>query len=207
MNNENTVQVWDILVRIFHWLLVTSVIIAYITPDDKNFWHICSGYIVLALIIFRVVWGLIGSKYARFSDFVYPPRDVVQYLKESINNNPTRYIGHNPAGGAMIIALLASLFIITISGLNLYAIEEGREPLVRINNEFSVVSSAYADWDKERECEKYDDEEDEFWEEIHEVSASFTLVLILLHTAGVIVSSKLHNENLVKSLITGTKKA
>lgn len=199
MNNENKIKVWDGLVRIFHWTLAASFLIAYITQEEENIWHVYSGYTVLGLITFRVLWGVIGTKYARFSEFIYSPKMVLQYIKGLINNNPKRYIGHNPAGGWMIVALLLSLFVVTISGLKVYAIEEGRGPLAGITTDLSVISHANADSGE-------DEKEEEFWEEIHETSANIVLFLILMHIAGVVASSRLHNENLIKSMITGKKK-
>jgi len=206
MNSENTIQVWDILVRIFHWSLVISFVVAYFTSEEESLWHIYSGYVVLGLIIFRVIWGLIGSKYARFSNFLYSPGDVSQYIKELIGKRPTHYAGHNPAGGYMIIALLLSLFVVTVSGLKLYAVEEGLGPLAGVSSEFTIINNANADQDENDDEHEKNDQEEEFWEEIHEVSTNFTLFLIFLHIAGVFVSSRLHDENLVKAMITGKKK-
>ena len=80
MNTDDNVEVWDILVRIFHWSLLATFIIAYVTSEDENIVHIYSGYAVLGLISFRVIWGFVGTKYARFSDFVYPSKVVKQYM-------------------------------------------------------------------------------------------------------------------------------
>lgn len=101
MNNRVSTQVWDILLRIFHWLLVASFTVAYLSSETETPWHIYSGYTVLGLIIFRVIWGMIGSRYARFSDFVHPPTTVYRYLKSLREGNPRYYPGHNPAGSWM----------------------------------------------------------------------------------------------------------
>lgn len=222
MNNENTVKVWDILIRIFHWLLVAAFVIAYFTAEEENVWHIYSGYTVLGLIIFRIVWGLVGGQYARFSNFIYSPSAVFNYLKTLASKNPTHYLGHNPAGGWMIMALLVSLFAVTLSGLKLYAIEEGRGPLASTNMHLHLIKNAYAeeneqedDDDDSREAddgdkssgEKASNEQDEnVWEEIHELSTNITLLLIVLHIIGVLVASRVHGENLIKAMITGKKK-
>ena len=216
MGNENTVKVWDILVRIFHWSLVITFVIAYITSEEENIWHIYSGYAVLGLITFRVLWGIIGTRYARFSDFIYSPGSVFKYIKALKDRNPERYIGHNPAGGWMIIVMLVCLFVVTISGLKVYAIEEGRGPFAGITIDHDIIKDAYADRYEDdddtgrrygRHDEKENEKEEEFWEEIHEISTNIMLFLIFLHIAGVVVSSKLHNENLVKAMITGKKNA
>jgi cytochrome b len=214
---NNQVRVWDPLFRLFHWSLVLTFFISYFTGDDENQLHIYAGYAVLGLIIFRLIWGIIGSKHARFSDFLASPGKVIEYLKSLVSGKPKHYLGHNPAGGWMVIVLLISLYVTTISGLKLYAVEEGKGPLAGVSTDVVLISSAYADKDedekehgegyeehngKDGEREGYD-----FWEEIHEVSSNFTLFLIFLHVAGVVVSSKLHNENLVKAMISGNKNA
>ncbi len=138
---------------------------------------------------------------------------MISYLKGLITGKIKHYTGHNPAAGWMIIALLISLFIVTISGLKVYAIEEGLGPLAEVNTELSIISSAYADWDEDDEKEEYkqyrdngkNNQDEEFWEEVHEAPTNFTLLLIFLHITSVIVASKLHNENLIKAMITGKK--
>ncbi|MDX2503669.1 MAG: cytochrome b/b6 domain-containing protein, partial [Gammaproteobacteria bacterium] len=144
ITNIEEISVWDIGVRLFHWLLVASFIIAYASAEEESLVHIYSGYMVLGLITFRLLWGFIGSKHARFSDFVYSPAKIVSYLKSLIYKAPEHYTGHNPAGGLMVVALLISLFVVTVSGLKLYAVEEGKGPLAA-QMDISIVSTAYAD--------------------------------------------------------------
>ena len=202
---KREIRVWDPLVRIFHWSLVLAFSIAYLSGDEENNLHIIAGYVVFGLISFRILWGLIGTRFARFSNFVYSPGSVVKYIKDSVAGRPKHYIGHNPAGGAMIIALLFSLVVVTYSGLKVYAIEEGAGPLAQQAVDISFIKSAYAD-DDEHEHEHEEHGEDEFWEEIHEVFANFVLFLVILHIAGVFIAGRLHDENLVKSMITGNKR-
>ena len=209
MNKEmkREIRVWDPLVRIVHWSLVLAFGIAYLSGDEENNLHLYAGYVVFALIGFRILWGLVGTRFARFSNFVYSPGSVIKYIKDSVAGRPKHYIGHNPAGGVMIIALLLSLGGVTYSGLKVYAIEEGAGPLAQQSTEISFIKSAHADND---EHEKYggseEHEEEEFWEEIHEASANFVLFLVILHIAGVFIVGRLHDENLVKGMITGNKK-
>jgi cytochrome b len=210
---SNEIRVWDPLVRIFHWGLVLSFTIAYLSGDEESSLHIYSGYVVLGLIAFRVLWGLVGTRYARFSNFVYSPGTVIQYLKSLAAKKPKHYIGHNPAGGAMVIAMLLCLIVVSVSGLKVYAIEEGLGPLAGEPPALTVISSAYGDDDsdesgnheKNENGHDVDEEAEEFWEEIHEVSSNFMLLLIFLHITGVIVSSRLHDEHLVKAMLTGKK--
>lgn len=206
MTNEksNEVRVWDPLVRIFHWSLVIAFTVAYFSGEEEGDLHIFAGYAVLGLISFRIIWGLIGSRFARFSDFIYSPAAIMGYIRGLISGKPRHYLGHNPAGGAMIITLLLSLIVVSYSGLKIIAIEDGVGPLALQAADISLIKAAYADDDHDHE---EDEDGEEFWEEIHEASANFVLFLVFLHIAGVIVAGRLHNENLVKSMITGKKKA
>jgi len=211
MNKE--IRVWDPLLRIFHWGLVVAFSIGYLTGEEESNLHIYAGYIVMGLIIFRVLWGFIGTRYARFDNFVYSPNTVIQYLKGLLARKPKHYIGHNPAGGLMVIAMLLCLSVITISGLKVYAIEEGLGPLAAETPALTIINSTYADSDDDEESEHeehenghdVDEEAEEFWEEIHEVSSNLMLLLIFLHIVGVIVSGRLHDEHLVKAMFTGKK--
>lgn len=213
---SNKIRVWDPLVRIFHWSLVLAFTIAYLSGDEESNLHIYAGYIVLGLITFRVLWGFIGSQYARFSNFVYSPKAVIQYLKSLMAKNPKHYLGHNPAGGWMIIAMLICLVVVTVTGLKVYAIEEGRGPLASDTSALTMINSSYAESDEDEAYEREENERnetgqnehekgEEFWEEIHEISSNLMLLLIFLHVAGVIISGRLHNENLVKAMFTGNK--
>ncbi len=128
---EKEVCVWDILVRVFHWSLVLAFTVSYLSGEDESVLHIYAGYAVLALISFRVLWGIVGTRYARFGNFVYSPEVIIAYMKDIFYGKAKRYLGHNPAGGAMIVALLLSLFVVSYSGLKIYAIEEGAGPLAK----------------------------------------------------------------------------
>jgi len=200
---KNEVKVWDIFIRVFHWGLVFLFIVAYLTGDDENIWHIYFGYAIGILISLRFLWGFIGSKYARFSNFVYSPSSVVAYIKSMLLLSPKRYLGHNPAGGYMVLALLLMLSITTFTGLKVYAVE-GHGPLAGDIN-ISLISTAVAD-DEDEDHSEGKESEEELWEEVHEASAKLTVILVFLHIFGVIVSGRLHNENLVKAMINGKKK-
>jgi len=201
---KQQVVVWDLGVRIFHWSLALLFTFSYFSGDELEELHAYSGYAIIGLLAFRIVWGFVGSQHALFSDFVRGPRAVIDYLKSMREGHPKRYVGHSPAGGAMALMLLAGLSLLTITGLKAYA-EEGHGPLAGV--EISLVSTAYADHDDEdvggKKGEK--EKEDEFWEEVHEFVGNFMLVLIFLHIAGVGVSSRLHGESLVKAMISGKK--
>ena len=166
------ILVWDIPTRVFHWLLVGSFIGAFITAESETFRdvHVALGYLVLALIGFRVVWGVIGTRYARFSAFAFGPSRVVAYLKSLLSGSPQHYLGHNPAGSWVIYGLL---LLGVLAGATGYA--------------------------------TYEEIGGEWFEELHEAVSHGMLVLVGVHVAGVVVSSLLHRENLVKSMIDGYK--
>ena len=186
-NPTNTVKVWDPFVRLFHWTLVLSFFIAYITEEDFLTIHTYAGYTVLTLLILRIIWGLIGTRHARFSDFTYSPQTIKEFIKDTLYLRAKRYLGHNPAGGAMILLMIFSLLVTTLTGIAVYGIEEQAGPL----------SSWYM-------------QKDSLWgdvfEETHEFFANFSLLLVFVHVAGVIIESFIHKENLAKSMIDGKKR-
>ncbi|EKF43552.1 cytochrome b/b6 domain-containing protein [Nitratireductor indicus] len=110
------VRVWDPLVRLFHWLLVAAFITAWVTGDELKSVHIYAGYTIIGLLAVRVLWGLFGSTHARFSDFIYHPATTLGYLADMVRLRARRYLGHNPAGGMMVLALIGMLSAITATG-------------------------------------------------------------------------------------------
>lgn len=206
-----SVTVWDIFVRIFHWTLVGSMIGQYISGEEFKGVHIRLGYVVIILILARIVWGFIGTKHARFMDFLYKPSEVLNYLKSLFVGRPIHYIGHNPAGGLMIFVMLIALMATTFTGLKTLG-ADGKGPLA--NSKTSISRLAYADDEHEgHEGEKYhfdalrNKQKEKYWKETHEFMTGFMLFLIILHIGGVFASSWLHKENLILSMITGKKKS
>jgi cytochrome b len=110
------VRVWDMAVRVFHWSLVASFGIAWASADDWRTLHEWAGYAAGGLILFRLVWGMLGTRFARFSQFVRSPGQVAAYLRDIATGREARYLGHNPAGGVMILALLAVMSALCFSG-------------------------------------------------------------------------------------------
>jgi cytochrome b len=183
--NPSTVKAWDPLVRVFHWSLVFFFFLAFVTEDDWMSVHVWAGYAVSMLIGFRLFWGLVGTRTARFVTFVKSPKVVMRHLRDMLSLKPPHYLGHNPVAAVMVVALLVSITLVAFSGMVLIA-GEGEGPLA--GTLFASLSG-------------------DVMEEIHEFLADFTLLLVFAHVAGVVVSSFLEGENLVRSMITGRKKA
>ena len=108
MNTNVKTKVWDLPVRIFHWSLAASFAGAYALSESERLRnvHVTLGYTVLGLIAFRIFWGLVGSRYARFSSFLYGPASALRYLRDALAGRPGQYAGHNPAGSWAVYAIL-----------------------------------------------------------------------------------------------------
>ncbi len=111
------VKVWDPFVRLFHWSLVGLFTLAYLSGDRWDDLHETVGYVIIGLLLGRIVWGFFGSRYARFSSFIYRPAAVLGFLRDSLQLKGKRYLGHNPAGGAMVVSLIVVILVICASGV------------------------------------------------------------------------------------------
>jgi cytochrome b len=181
------VAVWDWPTRVFHWLLVASFALAWLTYEDNRYLdvHVFAGYVMLALLLFRLGWGVWGGRYACFRQFGYGWTSVRAYLRGLLSGHPRRYLGHNPAGAWAVFVLLALGFVVTLTGLLVIGGEERHGPFAGMLG-FQQGTAIRA---------------------IHELAAWLMLALVLVHIAGVAVDSLLHRENLVKAMITGYKRA
>lgn len=186
MQDKNMKRVWDPLVRIFHWTVAACFVFAYLSEDTLLPFHVYAGYTIIGMVLARVLWGFVGSPHARFSDFVRPPRLVLAYLRDVVRFRAPHYTGHNPAGGAMVLALLGCLLATTVSGVALYGTQEFLGPLAGLA---PLVSDDTVD----------------LFEECHEFFANLTVLLVVLHVGGVLLASFQHRENLVRGMITGLK--
>jgi cytochrome b len=166
--------------------LAIAFIIDYLTEDDWMRLHANAGYVITGLLVFRMIWGVVGPRHARFTDFVFSPRIVYRYLRNMLRGRAARYVGHNPAGGAMVVALLLALFATSVSGIALYAVSDQAGPLAHWMGGWGLV------WEGRLK-------------HVHEFFANFTMVLVVTHLSGVVAGSVLHEENLVRAMITGYK--
>lgn len=208
------IKVWDPAVRLFHWGLVVSYAISYWYSDDDVRLHANAGYVVFSLLLFRILWGFIGSRFARFREFVHGPKKTFNYLRSLFLNKAPCYIGHNPAGAWMIFLLIMCLFLTSWSGLMIYA-QEGKGPLAILELRWLSGDSKF-DKNQDMSAQNYDanhaeqssiirDRSQEPIYALHDFFASFSLLLVVIHLSGVLVASRLHRENLVKAMITGSK--
>jgi cytochrome b len=197
------IRVWDPLVRVFHWTLVAAFAVAWLSAEELQSVHEFAGYVVAALVAFRLVWGLIGSRYARFVQFVKGPRTTLAYLGDMARGKERRYLGHNPAGAAMIVALLVMLSATAFTG---WLLEES-ESMATLPVMPQIVAPAYGDEDAYGEYGEGGEGEGGTIKELHEVFANLTLFLVVLHVAGVVLASVRHRENLARAMITGEKRA
>lgn len=185
--DDSSVWVWDPLVRLLHWSLVAAFATAFIVEDDRLGVHVWAGYMVLILIAARLAWGVVGTRHARFSDFVRGPRQVFDYIRNALAFRAPRFLGHNPAGGAMVVALLLLVGLTGLTGMALYGAHDLSGPLAPI---LAGMPAGVGD----------------ALEETHELLAKLSLGFIALHLAGVIFSSLAHSENLVGAMVTGRKR-
>jgi len=168
------ILVWDVPTRVFHWLQLLAFGGAYLLAFSERFrdYHDALGYILLGLLVFRLLWGFVGTRFARFSSFLFKPREIVAYLGSMIKGKPVHYLGHNPVGSVSVWLLLALGMFICVTG---------------------VMSLQ-------------DDASDRVVD-LHGLATNVMLGVIALHLIGVLMSSILHRENLVRAMFTGYKSA
>lgn len=111
------VRVWDPFVRFFHWVIAGAFAVAYVSADEMEQVHVVAGYLIGGLIVLRILWGLVGPRHARFTDFIYSPIAVIHYLRDLLLGHAKRTLGHSPAGGAMVIALIIALAVTSVTGI------------------------------------------------------------------------------------------
>ena len=171
-SQSQKILIWDLPTRVFHWSLVICFIGAILTQESERYrlFHVTFGYTLLGLVIFRILWGLIGTRYSRFSSFVFGCRQIKEYILSLVCNRPIHYLGHNPLGSIAIYLILIIIFGISITG-------------------YCIFNDIGANW----------------YSEVHELMANLLIGVVAIHILGVIASSLLHKENLVRSMLTGCK--
>lgn len=178
-----TIRIWDLPIRLFHWLLAVCVLGSFVTVKMGGFWmdyHFLFGYAIVALLIFRLIWGIFGPRHARFAHFLRGPRGIYGYLR----GKTVHSAGHSPLGALSVLAMLAAITVQVLTGLfaNDGIMSEG--PLA------SEVSSATSDR----------------LTGIHHLNETVLLILIGLHIAAIIWYAVIRKRRLIGPMITGDKK-
>ena len=182
--NNNKVKVWDVPTRFFHWSLVISIFICWLSMDQR--WldvHKISGVFVLFLLIYRLIWGVVGAQTARFINFLSWPKEALQYLKRSLTNNSEYHAGHNPAGGWMVIAFIFIILLEVLAGM--------------FSNDDIGFYGPFADGI----TKEYSD----MATQLHIFLFDVLLILIWLHLVAVFFYVLVKSQNLVSAMITGDK--
>lgn len=179
------IRVWDVPQRFFHWALAGLVFFNWLAADDKGLayiLHTSAGYLVFLLVLYRIVWGAVGSTHARFGDFVYGPGAVLRYVGGLMRLRPKRHIGHNPLGGWAVLLLLGLTLAVAITGM----LGAAREP--------GALLEGVIDRTRSRELRH-----------LHETLANLLVILAFVHVAAVLLDWVLTRDNLVRAMIVGTK--
>jgi cytochrome b len=183
-NRALHIQVWDAPTRLFHWAIVILVFVSWLSADRGLMTvHLCSGLALLALLLFRIGWGIVGSTTARFSDFLRPPRAVIGYLKGLARGEKHLYAGHNPAGGLMVIGIIAILLVQAATGLFANDGLHFSGPLALL------ISDDASTWITQ----------------LHGVIFNLILLLVWCHVVAVGFYLFVKGDNLVKAMVTGKK--
>ena len=204
------IQVWDPVVRYGHWALVAAFAVAYLSAEEESGGpdqlHVWGGYAVGIIVALRVLWGLVGTRHARFSDFAYSPITALRYLADMLRGHARRYVGHSPAAAVMIAALLFCLAATVGTGLVAYG-DSGKGPLA--NARGVVTAQAHAEEGEgrsESDAVRRGEGGSGIVGDLHGTLANITLGLVILHILGVGLASVVHRENLVGAMFSGRKR-
>ena len=173
------VKVWDILVRVTHWTVAAGIIANLLFTEDGSDLHVYVGYIVVGLVVLRLLWGLIGTRYARFTNFFPTPTRLKAHLSNlSIRRVDEQHLGHNPLAAIMMLSLWTAIIGLGITG---YLMES------HIFSHIQLLGNK------------------DLLEEIHELLANSLYLLVPLHIIAAIAMSYWQRQNLIKSMVTGKK--
>lgn len=196
---------WDPVVRVTHWGVAFAIVANGLINKAGGVAHVWIGWGVLALLLLRFGWGLVGAPEARFTAFPPDPASAIRHLRDLFRGRPREHASHNPAGAIMVYALWALLAVVVATGI---LMTEGKSPM-RIAEEKAAVAAG--DWSV-LVTDAGDDEGDEGGEgndravkEVHEIAANLILILALIHVAGVAVESRALRRNLVRPMLIGRR--
>jgi cytochrome b len=169
---KQKILVWDLPTRVFHWFMAGSFAGAYYTADSERYRdiHVMLGYVVLGLMVFRIFWGRVGTRYAKFNSFLFAPNEIVAYMMALFQRDTKPYLGHNPAGSVAIWLLLLLGMISGVTGVMAFQ---------------DIGGDIIVEW--------------------HDLISEGMLGVVVIHILGVMVSSMVYRENLIRSMVTGYK--
>lgn len=191
---------WDPLLRLAHWGLAAVVLANQVFTKAGGSVHVALGWAGMALLILRLIWGLVGPREARFASFPPNPLAALRHMAGLMRGRVGHYPSHNPAGALMAYALWACLAVIILTGLAM----NSASPMVQAELEAAVAAG---DWSMVGKAEEEDDEagfalvNGEVFEEVHEVAANLIVFLAFLHVAGVLVESRVMGRNLLRPML------
>jgi cytochrome b len=191
---------WDRVVRVSHWGIAIVVLVNEVITRGGSPTHVWFGWIGLTLLVIRLLWGLIGSREARFSAFPPNPRAAIAHMKELLAGKPRHYGSHNPAGAIMVYALWGAIAVMIATGF----VMSGPNPFA-VAEQQAIVDSG--DWSQLVKTEDggEDEESDGAVKVVHEAMANLILLLVGLHVAGVFVESLMMRRNLVPPMLLGER--
>jgi cytochrome b len=199
-------SLWDPVVRLTHWGIAIAVLVNALVSDGGSLTHVSLGWLAMALLVMRLVWGVLGPSEARFSAFPPNLAAAVRHMGELLSGKVRHYPSHNPAGALMVYAFWAALAVVIASGLVLTG---GATPMQVAADQAAVASGDWSALIKESDGESSGDEDKGLRhtaEEVHEVAANLLLFLAALHVAGVFVESRAMRRSLVKPMILGDRR-
>ncbi|MAC82760.1 MAG: hypothetical protein CL624_01360 [Arcobacter sp.] len=180
--------IWSIPTRVFHWLFVGFILLAFISADEDRLlnYHAIIGYAILILLAFRLIWGIFGPKYSRFKDFPMSMKSIKEFQENILNTNQ-KFIGHNPIASYVMIGMFITVFIIILTGALTLGIQEGK-------GVFSYLNSSFF-------------KEMELFESLHELFATCLILLIVAHLGGILFDKIFHGKHeTLNSIFNGFKK-
>lgn len=199
-------SLWDPVVRITHWGIAVSVLVNAALDEGGSLLHVSLGWLVMALLLLRLVWGVLGPGEARFSAFPPNPVAALRHLGQLASGKGVRhYPSHNPAGAMMAYAFWACLALVTVTGL---VMTGGATPMQVADDKAAVASGDWSALIREDGGESSDEDEGlrHTAEEVHEVVANLLLILAALHVAGVFVEARAMRRNLVAPMVLGQRR-
>ncbi|RYI31936.1 MAG: cytochrome B [Acetobacteraceae bacterium] len=198
-------SLWDPVVRLSHWGIAVAVLLNALVTKGGSPTHVSLGWLAMALLLMRLVWGVLGPVEARFSAFPPNPVAAIRHMAQLVTGRVDHYASHNPAGALMVYAFWVSLSVVILTGLYLTG---GATPMQVAADQAAVASGDWSALIRDSDGESPDGDKSlrHTAEEVHDVAANLLLFLAALHVAGVFVESRAMRRNLVKPMVLGDRR-